>query len=255
MIELVSLSGLTAFVAVSFVVGAHILLLAARTRQLPEVTIGASLFLAGGVGTALSIAPQLIPDLAPATSHVLFQAGSLVSHVGFGLLFVFVWRVFRPREIWAAALFGGLLVALFSGGIGMAVGHEPGGGLMGRDVRGDLWFWSSLGARFVGYGWAAFESFRYFGMLRKRLELGLADEVLVARFFHWGLCTSAVVVIWIAAATQDLFAGRDGVVALAGLVTPLMGFVVAGTLWLAFFPKRRAGGGAGATSVGGGAAA
>jgi hypothetical protein len=250
MIEIASLAGLAAFVAASFVVGTRILMLAARTRRLPEVTIGASLFLAGGIGTALAILPQLLPSLGPDTSYIVYELGSITSHVGFCLLFVFVWRVFRPRVPWAAVLFVLLSVMLFAGAIGMAIEHEPGGAVMGRDVRGDVWFWSSLGARFVGYGWAAIETFRYYAMMKKRLALGLAEEAVTSRFYYWGVCTSAVVVIWISAAARDLLAGSQALVALVEIVTPLMGFVVAGSLWLAFFPRRGSGlRGAGAATL------
>jgi hypothetical protein len=54
-IEIAGLFGLLAFVVASLIVGARILLLAARTRLFPETTVGLSLFLAGGVGTVVCI--------------------------------------------------------------------------------------------------------------------------------------------------------------------------------------------------------
>jgi len=240
MIELVSLSGLAAFVVASLVVGARILMLAARTRLLPETTVGSSLFLAGGVGTAMMIAPLLYPRFEAGTVYFLYQAGSMFSHIGFLLLFIFVWRVFRPDEAWATALFLACAAALLIGGAGIGMAVEPGGASPAREAEvGGVWFWLSIAGRFAGYTWAAIESFRYHALLKRRLKLGLADEGVVARFFYWGICTSAVVVIWIATAAQNLLLESEGLVAIAGLVTPMMGFVVAGSLWVAFFPKRR----------------
>jgi hypothetical protein len=52
------------------------------------------------------------------------------------------------------------------------------------------------------------------------------------------VCTAAVVVVWISTAIHAISAESEGIVAVTALVTPVMGFVVAGSLWLAFFPKR-----------------
>ena len=38
------------------------------------------------------------------------------------------------------------------------------------------------------YVWTAFEGFRYYGMMKKRMALGLADAVVTNRFLLWALC-------------------------------------------------------------------
>lgn len=236
-IEIAGLSGLIAFVVASMVVGARILLLAARTRLFPETAVGLSLFLAGGVGTALLIVPLFLPESQTQAGYVFYQFGSAISHVGFGLLFFFVWRVFRREETWAAILYGLCTTGLLFGGMGIAVELQPEQILSGRSAPNNIWFWMSLSARFVGYGWAAIESFRYYGMLKKRLELGLAEASVVSRFFYWGVCVSAVVCIWVNMAVQQVIANDPAVQASSHLVSAVLGFVVAGSLWVAFFPR------------------
>lgn len=235
-IEIVGLFGLLAFVVASLVVGARILMLAARTRLFPETSVGLSLFLSGGVGTALTLTPLFLPDLGERTSYVVFQIGSAVNHVGYGLLFTFVWRVFRRDETWAAALYGLCTLGLIVGGVGMAIEFETTQLVSGRYTPNSNWFWLSLATRFVGYSWAAIESLRYYAMLKKRLALGLADPAVVSRFLYWGVCTSAVVCIWINFAVRETMTESQIVQASSNLVSAVLGFIVAGSLWFAFFP-------------------
>ena len=238
MIQFVGLLGLVAFVAASLVVGGRILLLAARTRQLPETSVGLSLFLSGGIGTALVILPLLRPGLDPDSLYLIHQTGSATNHFGWVCLFVFVWQVFRPTERWAAGLFFVSTGVLLLGGAGLAVNLEPGGGLAGGSAPPDLWFWMSLGARLVVYLWATFESFRYYGMLKRRLALGLSDRNIVDRFFYWGVCTGAVVLIWINLGVRSVLLDVELAQAISFVVSALLGFVVAGSLSFAFFPGK-----------------
>ena len=38
----------------------------------------------------------------------------------------------------------------------------------------------------LAFGWASLESLRYYGLMRRRRSLGLADPVVTNRFFVWG---------------------------------------------------------------------
>ena len=133
MIEIIGLLGLVAFVVASLIVGGRVLLLAINTRQLPEITISLSMILSGGIGTLLVVVPLLNPSLDAYSSYLFYEAGSASNHVGFALLFLFVWRVFRPRETWAACLFGVSTLVLLAGGIGAAIVLTPEGGVSGPD--------------------------------------------------------------------------------------------------------------------------
>lgn len=239
MVELVGLLGLISFVVASLVVGIRILLLAVRTRLLPETTVGLSLVLAGGFGTALTIAPLFAPTLSENVHYVLIELGSASSHLGFGLLFFFVWRVFHPNEVWAALLFGATVTGLAVGAAGMAIELEPGHVVTGSHEADGLWFWLSMGARFVGYSWAAIESFRYYRLMKRRSALGLADEAVASRFFHWGVAMTAVLGIWINMSLRQIAPSSELLQSSSNLLTAFLGFVVAGALWMAFFPSEK----------------
>jgi hypothetical protein len=45
----------------------------------------------------------------------------------------------------------------------------------------------------VAYGWTAWESLRYHGLMRRRVRLGLADPEVSNRFLLWGLMSVFVI--------------------------------------------------------------
>ena len=240
MLKLVGLLGLMAFVAASLVVGVRILLLARKTRGLPETFMGLSLVLAGAFGTGLSVLPLLWTSLSDAASDALMASANITNHVGYLLLFVFVWRVFRPSEKWALALFLSCSAVLVLGGIGLAISLAPGETLTRPTGPAATWLSVSLLARLVGYTWAAAESFHYYGMLKRRLKLGLADPVMTSRFFYWGVCMTSVVGIWLNLIIVQLVPAFADQPAYSHLISAVLGFAVAGSLSVAFFPRAAA---------------
>lgn len=237
MLDLIGLLGLVAFVLASLVVGTRILLLARRTHGVPETLIGSSLVIAGGFGTGGAVLPALWTTLDPETAYVVFQLSSVASHVGYGLLFFFVWRVFRPNQTWAAALFFACVGVLAIGGVGLGASLQLGESISRPESDARHWLLVSLAARFVGYAWASIESFRYAAMLKRRLRIGLGDALTARRFTYWGVCTTAVVLIWANLAAEQLIPAVAEHPAVTQLVSALLGFVVAGSLSVAFFPR------------------
>ena len=237
--EIVGLLGLAAFVIASLLVGGRIALLAIRARQLPETAMALSLILSGGVGTALLVTPALLGNLEVGTVYRLSQLATISNHAGFVFLYLFVWRVFRPGDLWAACLVFSSTGILLIGAVGTMVTLVPGGGFPGVNRAGDVWFWMSLLSRMVVYGWAMIESFRYYRMLKRRLALGLASEVIVNRFFYWGVSMGAVLGIWINIAITVLNLDLAWLVKINDLISAALGFVVAGAVYLAFFPGSR----------------
>ena len=239
MLEVIGLFGLVAFVGVSLIVGIRILVLAWRTQGLPEWLVGSSLVLAGALGTGLSVLPMLWPSLEAGAAYVVFQIGSIANHVGYTLLFYFVWRVFRPGQRWAAVFFVLCLAVLAVGGVGLGLTLLPGESISRPEGPARTWLMVSLFARVAGYLWAAIESFRYYAMLKRRLKIGLGDPETANRFFYWGVCTAAVVCIWATLVAEQMVPAVAASRGAIELSSALLGFVVAGSLSLAFFPGRR----------------
>lgn len=239
MIQLFGLLGIVAFAFASLIVGFRIIQIAVRTRGLPETTLGGSLFIAGGFGTLMVISASLVPDLAPHTVYVLGQLSILANHLGYALLLVFVWRVFRPTQAWATALFAGCLTVLLAGGAGMSFALTPGEDIAGVGAYSGPWFIGSMIARSVSYTWAASESFAYYLKLRRRIPLGLAEPETANRFLYWGISLAAVDGIWINMLTERFLPAELGYVTLSRLITTALGLIIAAGIWMAFVPARK----------------
>ncbi|MDX1649335.1 MAG: hypothetical protein R3263_05735, partial [Myxococcota bacterium] len=104
-----------AFIVVGGVVGARLLLLARRTRQLPELAVGLSLFLLSAVSYPASLA-VIAGGVPLGPSRALILLAGVASSVAWAAVFVFTWRSFRPGSPAARA------VALGAAGAILALG-------------------------------------------------------------------------------------------------------------------------------------
>jgi len=232
--ELVALTSAICFIAVGGFVGVRLLLLARQTRQLPEFTVGLGFFLVALVGYPLgliALAPQAPVQWAP-TAHALAHAATGVGSIS---IFVFTWRVFRPEERWASALAWtcmlGLVVCAVVA-IGDSLTTTPGqrpidSALVPRQLIVGLSYW-----------WTAAEGLRWFGLLRKRLALGLAEPLVANRFLLWGVsgvfAGSAIAVsTW-----RMVVTGGSPNDAVAMLAIGVGGFTTSISIYLAFTPPR-----------------
>ena len=75
--QLLAQLGGGAFTLVCLLIGLRLLLLAARTRHLPELLIGAGLFLMAGIGYPLSSIARQLPGLATETRAAMGSLGAL----------------------------------------------------------------------------------------------------------------------------------------------------------------------------------
>jgi hypothetical protein len=228
MLGVAALIGFAAFVGVSLTVGTRLLLLARRTREVPELAIGGALF-AGGLGYALFIAAfslRLLPDALLRPAHFLAVLGL---DLGIVSLCLGVWQIFRPSRHWAEGVFAVVAVAL-TVHLAVSVAHFQPSGQRSPFV---FWVFNAIGAG--AYLWATFECLRYQGLLRRRARLGLIDAELVNRFLLWGVASACGFLLFGAGMLNRLTA-VGGVNPLALALQPFFGLVGAICIWLAFFP-------------------
>jgi hypothetical protein len=191
--EVLARIGGGAYALVAFVIGLRLLLLALRTRRLPELLVGAGVLCLAGLGYPLSAVVREAPELAGSVRGALGAAAGLLAAIGVTANTGFTWVLFRRGVRWAAALFGGvacLAAALF------AAQSLRGG----WDHGETFWGWLPIGIT-LSFGWGFLECGRYHLLLRRRLRLGLADPVVTDRF--------------------ALYAGATGL----GVLTNLVGWV------------------------------
>jgi hypothetical protein len=99
------------------VTGVRLMLLARRTRALPEFLLGLALLLQAGVGYPLSVVGQS----AGAFAIVAIALGAVCNNTGMGLMAVFTARVFHDTARWAWALVGAMGALLAIQAVGYAV--------------------------------------------------------------------------------------------------------------------------------------
>jgi hypothetical protein len=224
-----------AFVLASLAVGARLLLLAVRTGELPEFSVGLALLLMGGLGYPAAAVARGAPELDVIARVSLAAVGMFCMGVGTAGIATFNWKVFRPDRAWArrcvvclaACSVGCFVWQAFSPGF-LAAASNRGGGLHGLEVLAGL-----------SLAWAAFESISYARKLRKRLALGLAEPLIADRVRLWAIAILAAEILnalslGALAAGVDLATWRYG----GALIGPL-GVVAALSMWLAFLPPDR----------------
>jgi hypothetical protein len=218
----------------TLVIGVRLLLLASRTRQLPELGFGIG-FVSGSVGTALAQIGQRLVWAEPgafATGMNGFCFG--LSVLGTFFLYLVVWRVFRPTSRLAAGVVGvASLLAVVAWGMRLASGsfatgdvQQPGVVLFQLD-------------RFALFSWSAYEAFRHSAVLRRRLRIGLADAVATVQIALWGIAGLALlpltgVIVAFAAGFAQHPLETVGTTALVTVCTSIS----TGAMWCAFFPPR-----------------
>jgi hypothetical protein len=183
MSSLLALAAVLAFTVVSGIVGIRLLLLARRTRQLPEFCVGLGLLSVGAIGYPLSILVRL--GLAGPAASVVTALSVTASATGSAAIYYFTWSVFRRSAAWAKALCAAGTVAMLAyAGDGVLRAFTEPAGWLGQV---DAWFVVMQVTTIFSYAWTAVEALRYYRMLRRRLALGLADRVVANRFFLWFL--------------------------------------------------------------------
>ena len=233
MLALLGLSTI-ASLTVSLVLGVRLLRLWGRSRQLPELIFGAAFLTAGVLGYIASMVSAGAPGLSPDLASILTLAGIGLISVGVSLNYLFVWKVFRPDSGWAQALFW------VATGV-LAITVIPLSGYAARSAGAQLNPLTVLGdATRMGAGaWGAFESLRYYTLMRRRLRIGLAEPAVTNRFLLWGIAilTTSGIFFATSAMVRLHFEPQEG-----GLTPELMIIVSLSTLgvaivqWLAFLP-------------------
>jgi hypothetical protein len=232
------------YIVVVMALGARLMLLAIRTRQLPESLLATHFLLCCGLGYLLLIVglsairdPELLPASVATGMLAVGHFGSCVGVFG-GICFNFL--VFRRSERWAEALVALAAVALTVG----YVGYGLSGGFRHGRFEG-LWFWMFYGTFAAGAAWVMVEPLAYYQTMRKRLRLGLAEPLVANRFLLWGVGSVGrfcMVVGGVLASTLhdgDIRAELEfGVTGITLLGVALIGLGVAISYWLTFFPTR-----------------
>lgn len=231
------LASTAAFALVALAIGLRLMFLSRRTRQLPEGLLGAGLVLSAFLGYGLLIFTMIARQTSesPAAIYtVLSGLGWLFHNCGVMCMLGFTIRVFRAKETWARVLALSMTLVLWGG----TVGYAFTGGFEGVQPNFSYWLMQTVIGTYPM--WSAAEAFRYYAMMRRRLDLGMAEPIVVNRFLLWGVASvSALGSIWVVNIPSLLgVAGTAGspLMAICMLITSVLGTITVGTYWLTFVP-------------------
>lgn len=227
--------------------GGRLLARAVRSGERAETYLALHFLLCCSLGYALvggGFAALEAPEaVSRGTAAWIAGVGQLCSGLGVLAGAAFTRLVFRPHELWAKVLVGGLAAV-----IALAYAASLGSGGFARGPA-DPGYRVAYAAYVVSAVFVLAEPLRYHRLMRRRLALGLADPLLVNRFLLWGVGSVfrfgmlLVGAASFAVPVSDLEAAPV-VAILTGAA--VFGLGVAGTYGLAFFPPaayvRRVGG-------------
>lgn len=234
--------------ALSAVIGVRLIRLAARSKG-PESWLGVYLLAGVVLGTLLSSAVYISwadptvampPDWRPPLHALQFLANS----AGMLGIAIFTQRVFRPQTAWArVAVLASIAIPVVAfAATAWIEGFEV------RVIQNPL-YCVAVASREAAMIWMTVESFLYYGQLRRRQRLGLADPMLVNRFLLWGIWAASMSLMQLSDPIGRLWywsitgttvewlpeVGKTIIVFMIGS-TSALGSVAAITLLLTFFP-------------------
>ena len=222
--------GQGAFAIASLVLGIKLLALWRRTREVPELGVGLSFLLGGGVGYlswfVLGFLVMQGSDVAVVRSVVLIGlAASVLGSVANG---VGTAAIYRPGRTWPRLYVGAVGVGMVGGWIALARAPIDGEGYE---------FWFSILLSALIYGWAAGEALLLARVLHRRARLGMADPLVVNRTGQWAVASIAIVGMIVLSFASRL---AHGPVAPAWVpaTSALLGLGAAASIWLGFFPPQ-----------------
>jgi hypothetical protein len=232
----VALSIVLSVLACSFV-GIRMLSLSRKTRKLPELCMGVSLsaFALAQIGRLVlsGLGDRLGPELMLG-AYVFMEVAYLLTQFG---LCLFTVSAFALRSRWRWALLV-VLFALCALSRAMMVQASAPRFLSGASSQmTPFWEPMAVASFALGFAWMAAESLRYYGLLRRRLALGLAEPIVTNRFLVWGsgaAATSLLVLLLLGLYLQGITLMSNSLVA-SSLAT-LSGLVMAVVPLLTFAP-------------------
>ncbi|MFT5441253.1 MAG: hypothetical protein ACI8W3_000293 [Myxococcota bacterium] len=226
------------FGLVGTAVAIKLLLLARRTKQLPEFSISMSALLLGTLGLPLAVAGRSPANFNTPLGSVLFAAGMFFACAGLQFTFIFCWNVFRRDAKWARALVVVSAFAFMAVWTSMMVFGIGGADAAAAQAQIFPYAIMMIVLQISGAVWSASESFIYWNMQRRRLRLGLASPVVVQRFMLWGVSNLATVFLG-SVMIMSLLSGkmimRDP---LSLVVLGVIGTVLSVTWGISFFPPK-----------------
>jgi len=210
-------------------IGARLIRLGLRTRELPERLLGTYFILTGAAYAAYEI-PAIL-GLADWVDVPFAYAGRVLYDIGMIPWLLFMRRVFHPDDDWARWLVGS--TALFVG-LGL-IGTTATGDYEGVAIR-TLWFWLDWIGYTLPFAWLAVASLSGYRHALRRQGLGLVGPLVTNRYLLWGIFGVVQVLVSLAIIAMYVDYGRAGVYSVwSDALVGGLEIASLAILWLVFF--------------------
>lgn len=214
-------------------VGLKLLVRAWRERQLTDFSIALGLFCYAVMAqTGRYVVLALGPDAAPALQFGATSYRVVGFWITLAMLAIFNWRVFGQASFWRRAFAATLILSGSCGAVGVLRGFWV--MVHGGAASNPLWQLPVSIAFAAVFVWTAAESLAYYGRMRKRQALGLADPVVTNRFLVWGAGAGLSTALTLVTVAMTASGGANSPLSQAAATTA--GLVNAAVWWISFSP-------------------
>jgi hypothetical protein len=172
--------------AVGTAIGARLVGVARRTRQIPELLVGTAILTYSALALPALLAMGL-PWISLTAARALQLVQQAANWLAVTALLLFTWRAFRPDSRWVRlATFAAIAVGLVaSWGTVSVAPQAPGASAMPPQVRPYISLMMGVwGGVFL---WTGLESLHFHAKMRRRLAIGVGDPLVCNRFLLWAI--------------------------------------------------------------------
>ena len=223
-----------AYVLVVTIVAVRLLLLARRTRQLPELMLGTCLLIGGTFGATIEGASMTTTgEISPETAGAMLLVGKSLGLIGMTIQALFIRTVFRPESRGARAVVFAVFVCIAVPMVGFwSDGTFATGQLSIR------WQWPQFFGRLICPIWMFGESVRYYALMKRRVALDLASPIVANRFLLWSISSMTGLVVLATSIPPTLLdpIRYSSVLSVDLLLFSVAGIATATCYWLALMP-------------------
>ena len=227
--------GFAAFFVASSSVGIRLIALWRRNGGIPELLIGVGVLGIGPVGFGSITVGQLLWVDHDTVGRVVFAVGMFAASVGALSKFVFNTYVYHPnsRFVWGIAATAAVALLLCFVWNGLANGY--------RNISEmDSFYLVRTGLTVACLLWGSAEALRYWGMMRRRVRIGLGEPVVTNRFLLWGVGAGAAGLGTLVGVIAQWWTSLPPIeIPWVMLNSSIHGMVAAVAMWLAFLPPAR----------------
>lgn len=231
--EVVLLTGKVAFAAMGALAGVSLVRTARRTGGFPPEAWAGVMVFVGGAGLILYALGAVLVTGSPSLAQPMLIIGDLAERSALGLLYLFIWKVFRHEQPWAGAVVAGGIAVLAA-----SFAFELASGNLTRPDTTSFAYQVSQIAFSLPFLWSSAETHSHYRRIRRQIALGITEPMIGNRFLIWSLATAAFAGICFAAVAASIAqaSGHETIQAVFSTTRGVLYYAIAVLVAIGFHP-------------------